>query len=382
MRGVREIIRAPLFDPARVMGAVRRALSSPRLVRWGAVALVLAGALGLTADALYLVAVYRLDSPYAYPEGPLIALFFILRWMLGSFLICLGLLGLHALLSGAGTLPRRLALSGAALALTLAALVLWDSVRLWLSPLVGYSPTPTFLLYGLHTGILLSGVAALWARGLGRWRFLPPVVLSMPLVAAALWFYLDPYSQSTMIVEIEFKKEALIASPQVAADAGLILFGLVLFGAKKREAALLATERREMEERNLALARRLYEEAWGKADLPIVDELVAPDFFDHRRGRGGPEEFKRAITDLHHTFQDLSLSIEEQTAEGDTVTTHCNFSGTDRGGVLWYPPTGKHASFGNTYVDRFSDGKLVEHRGGSDPARLLEQLGLASAGDG
>jgi predicted ester cyclase len=51
-------------------------------------------------------------------------------------------------------------------------------------------------------------------------------------------------------------------------------------------------------------------------------------------GGRGPEEFKQTISDLRRT-------VEEQTAEDDTVTTRCIFSGTDRGGVLWYPPTGK-----------------------------------------
>jgi hypothetical protein len=50
--------------------------------------------------------------------------------------------------------------------------------------------------------------------------------------------------------------------------------------------------------------------------------------------------------------------------------------GMDRGGVLWYPPTNKRAAFAAVYTDRFSGGMLVEHRGESDTADLLEQLGL------
>ena len=65
---------------------------------------------------------------------------------------------------------------------------------------------------------------------------------------------------------------------------------------------------------------------------------------------------------------------------GDTVTTRCTLRGVDRGGVLWYPPTGKRVVFAAIYTDRFSGGMLVEHRGRSDTAGLLEQLGLPSRG--
>jgi predicted ester cyclase len=109
----------------------------------------------------------------------------------------------------------------------------------------------------------------------------------------------------------------------------------------------------------------------------VVNERVAADFFDHLHHRRGPAEFKRTIADLHRTFPDLSVSVEEQHVEDDTVTTRCVLSGTDRGGVLWYPPTNKRASFTDTYTDRFSDGKLVEHRGESDIESLLRQLGLS-----
>jgi predicted ester cyclase len=135
-------------------------------------------------------------------------------------------------------------------------------------------------------------------------------------------------------------------------------------------------ERRTTEAENRRRARRLYDEAWGAGDLPVVEDLVATDVADHRHGRAGREEFKRAIAELHRTFPDLHLSVEEQTAQGDTVKTRCTFSGTDRGGVLWYPPTNRRATFTGTFEDRFSGGMLVEHRGASDTAGLLRRLGL------
>ena len=137
-------------------------------------------------------------------------------------------------------------------------------------------------------------------------------------------------------------------------------------------------ERRAVAEANRRKARRLYEEAFGAGDLSVIDEVIAEGFFDHRGRRRGPEGFKRSVASLRRTFPDLHVSVEEQSVQGDTVTTRCTLLGVDRGGVLWYPPTDKRAVFAATYTDRFSGGMLIEHRGTSDMAGLLEQLGLPS----
>ena len=108
----------------------------------------------------------------------------------------------------------------------------------------------------------------------------------------------------------------------------------------------------------------------------MIDEVVAEGFFDHLGRRHGSEGSTRSVTSLRRTFPDLRVSVEEQSAQGDTVTTRCTLRVVDRGGVLWYPPTNKRAAFAAVYTDRFSGGRLVEHRGESDTADLLEQLGL------
>lgn len=107
-----------------------------------------------------------------------------------------------------------------------------------------------------------------------------------------------------------------------------------------------------------------------------MDDLVSPDFFDHHHNRSGIRGLKRSIAGLRETFPDLLFTLEEQSAERDTVTTRCTMGGTDEGGVLWYPPTGGKATFESTFTDLFARGRLVEHRGESDVHGLLQQLGL------
>ena len=361
----------------RVRGAVERlssrihaVLCSPSLVRWGAVAFALAGVAGLAAEGLSFAAMSR---GFGEPSPTAWMVYTHVEWALTS----VGMLGLCALVSDVRGRPFGLAVAGAAL--TLASFVV--SLGLHLFGLRFFSPVWSHLSLLLSMGVLLAGISTLWVRGLRLWRFLPLVASSLGTPFADLLLLLA-YSGGALRVEGLSGMQAalLMMSPATLASLLWVLFGCIMFGVREREAALLAKERREQEEKNLARARRLYAEAWDTGDLSVVDALVAEDFSDYSHNRHGPEEFKKTISDLRRTFPDLTLSIEEQIAEGDTVTTRCVLSGTDSGGVLWYPPTGKHAAFTGTYVDRFSDGGLVEHRGGIDTAALLKRLGLSSGG--
>ena len=157
-----------------------------------------------------------------------------------------------------------------------------------------------------------------------------------------------------------------------ATPLALVLLWIV-HGLRRRKSE---EGRGAMAEENRRKTRRLYEEAFGKGDFSVIDEVVAEGFVDHLGQRRGPEGFKRSVASLRHTFPDLQVSVEEQSVEGASVTTRCTLRGVDRGGVLWYPPTEKRVAFAAIYTDRFSGGMLVEHRGRSDTAGLLEQLGL------
>jgi C-1 hydroxylase len=46
-------------------------------------------------------------------------------------------------------------------------------------------------------------------------------------------------------------------------------------------------------EENKAIIRKLFE-AFNKHDVSLLDELIAPDYFDHRHQLRGLESYKRA----------------------------------------------------------------------------------------
>jgi predicted ester cyclase len=105
-------------------------------------------------------------------------------------------------------------------------------------------------------------------------------------------------------------------------------------------------------EESKATVSRVYEEARSKGKLRTVDELVAPDFFDHHHRQGDPENLKRIIRSLRSTFLDMRFVLEDQIAEGDRVASRWTLRGIDKGGLLGLPPTGERATFGGISIDR------------------------------
>ena len=128
------------------------------------------------------------------------------------------------------------------------------------------------------------------------------------------------------------------------------------------------------EEKNKALVRRfLEEEAKGNSD--IIDELVAPDFVDLSLMPGQEsdrESYKRSVAEMHAPFSDISITIDEQVAEGDKVTTwYTGISTHDRGSFMGVPPTGERHSFTNVIHHRIVEGKIVEERSVGDDLSIM-----------
>jgi hypothetical protein len=157
-----------------------------RLVRWGGLALIAAGVLGLVASGLFAAAVLRAPEgvfSYAYDRFYAVASF--LQQSPKWILICVGLAGLYFLLDAAPKPVRRMALGGVALvSLTFAfPLVLLLGQALGPDDAYGASSGPFFseaffyvFLAASGAGMVLCGVVAFWTRGLGRWRFAVLVV--------------------------------------------------------------------------------------------------------------------------------------------------------------------------------------------------------------
>lgn len=82
---------------------------------------------------------------------------------------------------------------------------------------------------------------------------------------------------------------------------------------------------------------------------------------------------------LFTSFPDLSSTIEQQTVEGEWVTTRTMLRGTHLGDFMGVAPTGKTIEIMNISLDQVVQGKVVEHFGVSDWLQVLIAFGIVIA---
>ncbi len=128
-------------------------------------------------------------------------------------------------------------------------------------------------------------------------------------------------------------------------------------------------------EENKAIVRKVVEAA-NTRNVDLMNEIVAPDFVDHKRQLQGLEVLKQWATMIFKSFSDFHETIEDIIAEGDKVWVRIKTSGTHTGEFLGLAPTGK--KFTETSVDifRIVNGKLVEGWNVTDELDFLKQLGV------
>ena len=132
-------------------------------------------------------------------------------------------------------------------------------------------------------------------------------------------------------------------------------------------------------EQNKEMARRWSEELWGKGNLAVADEIIAPEYVRHDPGdpfpARGPEDVKRIVTMLRTMLPDLNIQIEAMVAENDMVVSRYTTTATDTRGYMGKPPTGRTIRTSAMQMFRFANGKIVESWAVRDDLGTLVQLG-------
>jgi steroid delta-isomerase-like uncharacterized protein len=133
-------------------------------------------------------------------------------------------------------------------------------------------------------------------------------------------------------------------------------------------------------EANKQIARRWSEELWSQGRLEVADEIVAPDYVRHDPGdpipAPGPAGVKRLVQTIRGYTPDLQITINDLIAEGDRVVTRYTTRGTDTGGFMGRPPTGRVTQITGMQFFRLRDGKIVESWALRDDVTALRQLGI------
>ena len=134
-------------------------------------------------------------------------------------------------------------------------------------------------------------------------------------------------------------------------------------------------------EQNKAIADRLPLEL-SKGNIGILDEVVDPKGVDHSVLPGMPptvESTKQFFTMFRAAFPDLTFTIDFSVAEGDKVMQRVTGHGTMKGEFMGMKATGKSATWSESHIVRFANGRVVEHWAYVDQVGMMQQLGLMPA---
>jgi predicted ester cyclase len=129
-------------------------------------------------------------------------------------------------------------------------------------------------------------------------------------------------------------------------------------------------------EHNKEVLRSVIEEGFNSGNYAALDALFVPNYKEHQFGlKTTLQGFKEDIRSLRTGFPDFHLTIEDITADADTVWILMTARGTNLGPFMG-PPTGKPMIITVMDVCRFENGKIAEHWGVPDRFALMAQLGL------
>ena len=132
-----------------------------------------------------------------------------------------------------------------------------------------------------------------------------------------------------------------------------------------------------LQEKNKAVARRVFEEIFNQGKFQVAAEIYAPDFINHGvKSDAGLKEDQAAARGWKEAFPDLNMSVLLMVAEDDLVTVVWTGSGTNTGQGNGLPATGKKVAGRGITVWRIVNGKIREEWSEFDSMRLMQQLGL------
>jgi predicted ester cyclase len=124
--------------------------------------------------------------------------------------------------------------------------------------------------------------------------------------------------------------------------------------------------------------RTFWERAFNGRDLDVIDEITAPEFFNHNALPGtpqGPEGQRQLVQRLWEAFPDAHFEIRHLASDGDTVICVGTMSGTHEGPLLGVAATGRKVQWRQCHLYRFDEqGRAIEHDAIRDDAGLMAQF--------
>jgi predicted ester cyclase len=114
---------------------------------------------------------------------------------------------------------------------------------------------------------------------------------------------------------------------------------------------------------NKSLVRRYYEEVLNQRQLQVFDDLADPGFVSYLADDSSIDldVYKQAIAGTLAAIPDLTVTIEDQIAEGDKVVTRWKATGTPQVEFAGIKPDGRSITITAIHIHFVQNEKLREH---------------------
>lgn len=132
---------------------------------------------------------------------------------------------------------------------------------------------------------------------------------------------------------------------------------------------------------NKELARAFPERIATERDLDRLDELLAESYVEHGPlgDEHGIETAKARMREILAAFPDMTATVEDIVAEGDTVAMRVTLRGTHEGEFVGIEPTGESFEVTNSVFTRIEDGRIAERWVQPDTLSMFDQLGIVDS---
>ena len=129
---------------------------------------------------------------------------------------------------------------------------------------------------------------------------------------------------------------------------------------------------------------RIVYKAIETGDAAALDSLIASNAVDHQGPNGvdikGNDSVKHMLADIHNHLKDAKFEVLESATNGDYIFTLARVSGTTADSTWGMPPGTKMDEKGVDIV-KIKDGKMVEHWGYVDAAKMMKRMNEPAPGE-
>ena len=136
-----------------------------------------------------------------------------------------------------------------------------------------------------------------------------------------------------------------------------------------------------MSEQLKPMVRKIFEEAYNKGNLAVLDDLIDTGYLRHQppmKKVQGLDAYKAFINEVRGAYSNFEIRMEEILVDGNKTVARIALTGkhTGKTPTLQTPPTGKEITMLGCVVSTWENGKIVEEWVYNDYMGLTQQFGV------